>query len=222
MANATVNANCTALCFSNDTSYSLLQFGRSGDEPLHIYRGIAPSGPLRLGLSQRGSPGALAQVALTINGTDAFSGPKTLVAGAAGGSIVIHATPGSTLHVSELTVRPAGRLPSPRWIELNAADGISGAGCGECYGNNPPYKTPEWTSWAKAGSSGGVPAAALFRGRSAGYVGTNLSNRSVVKWSFRGTAARLYLPKAPGMAEAPSRIRTNSHPKTDRCTKRRL
>ena len=33
----------------------------------------------------------------------------------------------------------------------------------------------------------------------AGLVGTNLSNRSVVKWSFQGTAARLFLPKAPGM-----------------------
>ena len=90
---------------------------------------------------------------------------RILLYQAVGGSLVVHATPGSTIRVNELTVRPTGVLPSPRWIELTAADGISGAGCGECYGASPPYKTPEWTSWAKAMANGSVPGA-LFRGQS--------------------------------------------------------
>ena len=56
----------------------------------------------------------------------------------------------------------------------------------------------EWTAWAKTAANSSVPAA-FFRGRSPSYLGSHLSNRSVVKWSFQGTAARLYLPKAPGM-----------------------
>ena len=71
----------------------------------------------------------------TVNGSTSW---LELEAGAVGGSVVVHATPGSTIHVTEMTVRPlgglnerslGGRLPPMRWIELSAADGISGAGC---------------------------------------------------------------------------------------------
>lgn len=164
--------NNTALCLDGDGKMSLVQLGRLGEAPTFIVQDInIPKGQiLRLRVSQS----ANGTVSVGINGSSVFSAsiPND---GSVGGALAVHAVKGGTVHVTEFFLDFVER-PLQRWLQLNAADGVSGGGSAQ---------VGKWTQ--VMGSQ--------FRD------GSGMESRggpdTMAKWSFVGTAAMLWLPSGP-------------------------
>lgn len=176
-------ANNTALCFDGGGRMSLVQLGALGTPPRYIVSGaVVPTGAaLDVTVAQT----ATGAVAVAINGTHVLN--ATLDSADIGGALAVHATRGNTIHVVALTVDVRARPPQ-RWLSLNAADGISGGGSAGI-GGWTPVTAPEFRTGVGMSSPGGPS--------------------TMAKWSFVGTAVRLWLPRGPSYGAVTVAVDTN-------------
>ena len=112
-------SNNTALCFNGKGTFNLVAIGAAGAKPPYrsLHQGTAPVGTLRITLSQTVDGKVTVAINETMKAKDILLHTSTV-----GGSLGVHATPGASVHISELLVTPT-IVTTQRWLRLTNEDG---------------------------------------------------------------------------------------------------